>query len=363
MTPLSEKHIEAVDLLTQEYPGIFAEPARRLYADLAMGESTEPQPGRWTLHRATEALEDFVEPESLLSNRMHFPGTLSVLAADGGTGKSYFMLYQCMMVALTGRNALYIDEENGDYLMKKRIKALAKGLSAEIPENLLFSSHAGIDIREPGHIAQMYEWIQANNIAFIVLDSLSSVMAGADENSSKDMKPPLMAIHKLANDLNVCIVAIHHTNKNGGYRGSTAIKGEVDSLFLLTSQNNGQELAIKTEKFRDGPPFSLNYSIDFTNDTEGNLYSVTYTGQEAGPGSGAAFSKSEKYVLRFLAGRTSGSVTEIMAAADTCTDEAARRSIYSLTGKGYTKRINEGVKGTPSIYALTEKGRRVSCEI
>ena len=340
-----------------------ADAVRNMYADIAAGKEPEKPDSRFVLHSAIEALDEFEEPEPLLSNQLHYPGALNVLAADGGTGKSYFLLYQAMLIARSGINALYVDEENGDYLMKKRIRALAQGQAIEIPANLFYTTHAGIDLREPAHIEILRAWISGNGVEFVVLDSLNAVTAGADENSSKDMKPPLQALHRLSDELQVCITAIHHTNKNGGYRGSTAIKGEVDSLYLLTSLNGGKELAIKTEKRRDGPPLSVNYSVQFDNDADGKLYSVTYTENEDGIAAGPVFSKSERYVLRFLSERASAAVTEIMGHADTCSDGAARRAIYSLTEKGYLVRTNEGARGAPSVYSLTEKGTRVSCEI
>ncbi|MGI6249896.1 MAG: AAA family ATPase [Anaerolineaceae bacterium] len=363
MTELTEEHHDALDLLTADFPAYFAEPKRKLYIDIAAGNEQKPAEDRFKLHSAIEALEDFEEPEPLLSNRLHYPGFFNVLAADGGTGKSYFMLNQCMMIANKGLNTLYIDEENGEYLMKKRIRALSKGLGSEIPANLFYTCHAGIDIREPAHIVQLYEWISQNDIAFVVLDSLNAVMAGADENSSKDMKPPMQAVHRLASDMNVCITAIHHTNKTGSYRGSTAIKGEVDSLYLLTSRNNGKEINIRTEKNRDGAPFSLGYAVQFTDDTEGNLYSVTYIDLESSSVFTPAFSKSERYVIRFLSARSEATVSDIMSHADTCTEQAARQAIYALTEKGYVERTNEGAQGSTAIYGLTKKGKEKSCEI
>lgn len=55
-------------------------------------------------------------------------------------------------------------------------------------------------------------------------------------------------------------------------------------------------------------------------------------------------------------------MTEIMNNADACTEEAARRAVYSLTDKGLLIRVNEGAKGTPAIYAITAKAKGLSCE-
>lgn len=333
------------------------DPIRRMYADMAAGQEPEKSESRFVLHSAIEAYSDFEEPEPLLDNRLWYPGNFSVLAGDGGTGKSYFLLNQCNRIANSGQNALYIDEENGGYLLKRRFRALAKGLGIEIPANLFYTCHAGIDLREPAHIEIIREWIIQNSIAFVVLDSLNAVLPGADENSSKDMKPPLMAIHRIADELQVCIAAVHHTNKNGGYRGSTAIKGEVDAMYLLTADNGGKNLTVRSEKVRDGAPFTLKYAVDFYSNEDGNLESVTYSEDENSKGFLPTFSKAERYVLRYLAENSNAPVTDITSHADACTEGAARRAVYSLADKGRIRRLNDGKQRTAAVYGLTESGK------
>ena len=49
--------------------------------------------------------------------------------------------------------------------------------------------------------------------------------------------------------------------QQSGYRGSTAIKGEVDAMYLLTADNGGKNSPVR--KGRDGAPFTLKYAVDF----------------------------------------------------------------------------------------------------
>lgn len=316
---------------------------------------------RFRVYTGLDALGDFEDDEPMLPNGMFVRGDTVAVTSESGAGKSLLVKHWLLSAANIGFNAFYLNEEMKRKTMQKRIKALVNGMGIEMPANFYWTSNAGIDLREPAHIAQIREWIIKYEISIFAIDSLVSVLPGADENSTKDMKPPLQTIRRLADELNVCIVIIHHTNKMGGYRGSSAIKGEMDAMYMLSSQNNGSELAIKTEKMRDGAPFSLNYAVQFTNDDEGKLYSVTYAENATGSRARTAFSKSEKYVIRFLSDKESASVSDIMNNADTCASNTARFAVYSLADKGYTTRVNLGQKGAAAVYSLTSSGKEASC--
>ncbi len=59
----------------------------------------------------------------------------------------------------------------------------------------------------------------------VIIDALADVMAGGDENSVKDTQPVFMQLRKIAEETGAAILVIHHVNKMGDYRGSTAIPG------------------------------------------------------------------------------------------------------------------------------------------
>jgi hypothetical protein len=76
---------------------------------------------------------------------------------------------------------------------------------------------------------------------------------GGDENSSKDAGIVVDAITWLQKELNCAACFIHHSNKGGGYRGSTAYRGNVD--FVLKVEGLHREPRTFTiDKLRDGEP-------------------------------------------------------------------------------------------------------------
>jgi hypothetical protein len=79
-------------------------------------------------------------------------------------------------------------------------------------------------------------------------------MRGRDENSVKDVQPVFLSLRKIAEETCAAIVVIHHANKCGSYRGSTAIKGSLDLLVSVESKTGTNEIAFRTDKAHDSLP-------------------------------------------------------------------------------------------------------------
>jgi hypothetical protein len=103
-------------------------------------------------------------------------------------------------------------------------------------------------------------------IKLLVLDTFAKATAGAEENSARDMGPIMAALRSLADDLDICVLIIHHTGKNSalGLRGSTAILGDVDFNIEVIDHETGKkkrpavsvpkgQLCMYVAKMRDAP--------------------------------------------------------------------------------------------------------------
>ena len=114
-----------------------------------------------------------------------------------------------------------------------------------------------------------------------------------DENSKQDTQPVFNHLRKIAEDTSAAIVIVHHANKTGGYRGSSAIKGAVDTMVQVCSESGKNTINFKSEKTRDDLPSEFGAVATWQNDT------FTLRPWEA-TGSGVFHSKSKEYVLRYL---------------------------------------------------------------
>ena len=92
---------------------------------------------------------------------------------------------------------------------------------------------------------------QAQPLDILVIDTLHSATAGADENSAKDMGT-VLSLCKLATKLLGCaVVLVHHSNKAGtGERGSSAMRGAMDTMIECRAVAG--KFAMSCEKLKDG---------------------------------------------------------------------------------------------------------------
>ena len=68
----------------------------------------------------------------------------------------------------------------------------------------------------------------------IIFDTLRRCLAGADENSQKDMSAAMAVCDTLRRQLDCCVLLVHHTKKDGrAERGSSVLKCAVDTMLVL----------------------------------------------------------------------------------------------------------------------------------
>jgi len=85
----------------------------------------------------------------------------------------------------------------------------------------------------------------------LFLDTLHSVTAGADENSSQHMGQVLHQARAIADRLGCAVILIHHSNKAGtGYRGSSSLEGAMDCMIEVKEVGNSRLMTC--EKLKDG---------------------------------------------------------------------------------------------------------------
>lgn len=99
--------------------------------------------------------------------------------------------------------------------------------------------------------------------ALIVIDTMTRLITGLDENSAKDASLVTKFMEELARYYECFVLAIHHTgkDKNKGARGSSAFFANVDTVISTRLKVGGTELRVKKQKDADVQDDVSNFAV------------------------------------------------------------------------------------------------------
>lgn len=325
------------------------------------GQDPEAENTRFRIYTAADALQP-QPPIDWIVKLLAAPGATHLWAGEGGSKKTYSLLDMGVCIAL-GKpwlemetrqcSVLVIDEESGPRRMARRLGEVLRGHYADESTPIFYISLALFNLREKPDLSALHSKINETGAKLVIIDALVDVMPGADENAAGEVHPIFQGLRSIADATESCIIVIHHHNKAGAYRGSTAIKGAVDCVVNLSSKPSDAKVEFVVEKSRDAEEFKWAAECRWVEDT----FDMVRTESEDGR---PAMGKAERYVLRLLGKNGESSIADIQAGADSCTPSGARQAVYSLADKGIVERTNSGGRDTPAIYGLTEKGKKWS---
>lgn len=325
---------------------------------LLSGEAEKP---RYKLMWARDALQP-QPPIDWIVEGVVSAGSTSVIMGDAGCGKTWLTLDLAVAVAsnadawlgykLTGGPVLIVDEESGPRRLARRLADVLRGHNAGPQTPLAYTTLNRFDLWKPEDADAIMAATREVGARLVVLDALMDLLPGRDENSVKDVLPGLLALRDVAEATNAALVVIHHANKSGGYRGSSSIKGEVDTMLEVTK--DGNLLKIRHVKARDVEEIRFSALMNFDHDLF-NLSPAAETADDAP----ALFTKGERFVLRYLAEHGASETTTMARAADSCSPETARRAVYALADKKLVARADDGGPGSLATYKLTPAGEAV----
>jgi hypothetical protein len=173
------------------------------------------------------------------------------LVGDGGVGKSFITMALALAVAggdpdflglpikRHGR-VLYVDEENSADLVLQRLNAL--GMTEKHRQNMDYLWYAGVDLlNEPEKLLEEALDLEPE---LVILDSLSRVAVGADENSNTEMTRLIRGgVIPISRETGASVVVVHHTNADGTRsRGATSIRNAVDQMIsVVEAESQGHK--------------------------------------------------------------------------------------------------------------------------
>jgi hypothetical protein len=89
-------------------------------------------------------------------------------------------------------------------------------------------------------------------LALLIIETVNSVLAGGNENSSEDMGALLTLVQQLRDELHCHVMLIHHPNKNGpGSRGHYSLPCAVDTEFAIDQDEESRVTTVKMTKQRE----------------------------------------------------------------------------------------------------------------
>jgi len=313
-------------------------------------DATPDNPNRFLVHWGNEALKP-QPPIEWIVEPLFSAGSVSLIVGEGGTKKTYSMIDLAVAVALgqpwlgftTKKNlALIVDEESGNRRMAGRLADTLRGHDAGLDAPIGYISLACLNLYNDDDRAEFGAAVLGLGAKLVIVDALADVMPNGDENAVKDVQPIFHALRVLAEEAQCAIIVIHHSNKVGTYRGSTALKGAVDLMLMVSC--DGDNVTFKTEKARDIEPVRFAALANFAPGMFNLSPAEAKEYQERIP-------PGEEYVARYLIAHPDSTVDDIKDNADTCSIIAARRALYKLAEKGQVVRTNTGGRGTAALYA------------
>lgn len=216
---------------------------------------------------------------NFLVDQIIYPKTVTMIYSPPGEFKSILALYMGMCIA-SGKpwlgfetkvnSVLYCDKENNDQIIKERLQKMFRGQKFDDEDFPLFILRRNGDLLDNKFIKKLKVAIETNNIKIIFLDTMHR-FADYDENRSDDINRLYSYVFQpLVEEFGVSIVFLHHTKKDGGYRGSGDFLGMVDTAYSICRQRSNMKkdnrFRMVNEKCRSGEIEEVRGEIDFDED-------------------------------------------------------------------------------------------------
>jgi RecA-family ATPase len=257
---------------------------------------------------SADELKQIPPPQWLLPDLIVANG-FAVLYGPPGVGKSFLALDFALSIA-TGCEGVvearyigpvvYVAAE-GQGGLRKRIEAWEKACNCKA-ENIYFLPEP-VNLIEEAETKALISAIGGLPAPprLIVLDTMARCLSGADENSSKDVGAFVGMTDTLRHTFNCAVLVVHHGTKSNAQteRGSSALRGAVDTMLFLSADVYG--LVLSCEKQKDAAPFeSFTLNLETVELGEGEASCVVCRGSGTQARRPRALTRHEQAVLAAL---------------------------------------------------------------
>ena len=197
-----------------------------------------------------------------------------------GAGKSFVALDIALRVATAKADwmgkpivktggVVYISSE-GVADMKFRLKAWGIANAVELDQSPFYLIPDAVNFMKTQDLERLFTTLdtvigRTGEIVLVVVDTVSRVLPGADENLQKDMTVFIAAIDGIRERYGVATIGVHHTSREGNLRGSTVFDGAGDFLLSVEKAEDAPRGVLHATKIKaaaDG--WRLDYELSLT---------------------------------------------------------------------------------------------------
>ena len=200
-----------------------------------------------------ETLMDMKLPPTKFCVETLLPQGMCILGGASKIGKSWWVLDLCVRIAkgepmwdlkTTKGTTLYLCLE--DTLRRVQNRLLC--ITDEVPPNTFFAISAGT--LSDGLCEQIREFVKEHpDTVFVAVDTFQIVRNNNIDTSYANDYDEIRLLKQLADELNICLLIVHHLRKQGDsdpfnkLTGTTGIVGAVDTAFVLDKSKRNADSA------------------------------------------------------------------------------------------------------------------------
>jgi predicted transcriptional regulator len=301
-------------------------------------------------------------PPEFLVDKLIAAGTFNLLIAKPKVGKST-LARQLVACVLRGSEFLGRKVKQGEVIYlsceeKKNVICAAMERHGITGEDNFYASTDNPGTPDMFVDALTAALKQLQNVKLVVLDTLGDYLQGVNLDDYSTVNPLVKKFVALADEFNVCILAVYHSRKRAGSSagdtvlGSTAITGAADTAIYLSGEALGTRTFKTISREGDMVPATKLYFDEVTrsfsvgelvkSQREKNTLSVTET--------------RRNNVLDCISGKAGIGQQEILKTVGG-NAKAVSNVIDELVEKGLIKRRGRGRSGSPYTFeAVPEEG-------
>ena len=244
------------------------------------------EPLRPHILTTNELVKKDIPPRKAIVEPWLLESSLGWIFAKRGIGKTWLVMHLAMTLAKgeatflvygvpQRRNVLFVDGEMALADLKERFSGLASSQPNNLfllPSESLFQSSMPLAIDDTSDQEAVLEALatlenEGTPIDLIILDNLSSLRRGVDENDNSQLDSLLSWLISLRHS-GYSVLLVHHENKSGGFRGASRIEVPFDyAIQLLEPEKEeaghhlGAQFNMTFTKLRGKPPDIMETNI------------------------------------------------------------------------------------------------------
>lgn len=175
-------------------------------------------------------------PKDFVIDKLQRKGEIEMDYSEPAGLKSLLAMYRVLCVT-TGKKffglktqaapALIIDNENSIPLLATRLRQMRRGMKIKKTKKTIYFSISDGQLDMLQFAKEVKQFIIEKKIGLIVIDTVRRIHS-LEENSSTEMNELYKILKELITGTSAALLLLHHTNKQGEYRGSIDLKGMVD---------------------------------------------------------------------------------------------------------------------------------------